>query len=311
MKFIEFKHLLKEIYCSLKIYKLKPNKLTNQIFICMNDGLFLQGGMTDRFKGIISLYAYCKQRNVTFKIYHTSPYRLTDYLLPNTYNWIVEEGAINYNLFQTRMLYNFGEYTGSRLLKLKTKRQLHYYGNRDLLDVINKSKNTNFRWGDLFHELFDESPQMKIDIAKHIDILGSQYYAVVFRFQQLLGDFQEYNFPTLDNQERDLLVKKCIVALEEIKSKHVNSKILVTSDSVTFLDAVKNKPNIYIIPGKVVHVDITKNEPYEVYLKSFLDFFLISKSSKIYSIGTSQMYQTEFPLYASRVNDIPFERILI
>jgi len=63
--------------------------------------------------------------------------------------------------------------------------------------------------------------------------------------------------------------------------------------------------------GRVVHMDCIDTESDEVYMKSFVDFLMLSKAAKIYSIGTSQMYPTEFPLYAARVNNIPFERILI
>jgi hypothetical protein len=38
---------------------------------------------------------------------------------------------------------------------------------------------------------------------------------------------------------------------------------------------------------------------------------MLSESTHVYYIGTSEMYPSEFPMYAARINDVPFERILI
>lgn len=49
----------------------------------------------------------------------------------------------------------------------------------------------------------------------------------------------------------------------------------------------------------------------EAYLKSFLDFYLLSEAQKIYRIGTSYMYPSEFPIYAAKIHEIPFASITI
>ena len=72
---------------------------------------------------------------------------------------------------------------------------------------------------------------------------------------------------------------------------------------------------VHIIPGTLVHMDEHKNgvpqDPYATYLKSFLDFYVLSEAQKIYRIGTSYMYPSEFPVYAAKVHDVPFESIVI
>ena len=64
---------------------------------------------------------------------------------------------------------------------------------------------------------------------------------------------------------------------------------------------------VHIIPGKLVHIDGQKNgvpaDSYEIYLKSFLDFYVLSEARKIYRVGTSFMYPSEFPVYAALVDD--------
>jgi len=311
-KLLELKHRLKEILITCKYYNSSPAKnKQNTRYICMIDGLFLQGGLSDRFKGMISLYAFCKQRNINFGIFFKDPFLLTDYLLPNKYDWVVNENTLKYNIYETRVFYNFVEYKGSRLLKLSTNKQLHYYGNRDLLEILNKTGNTNYLWGELFLELFKPTPAFEEQIIFHLNKLGNHFYSAVFRFQQLLGDFREYDFPVLNKIEKEILINRCTVALCDLKMKLNGVNILVTSDSVTFLEHISTIEGIYTIPGKVVHIDVSKGETYNVYLKSFLDFFVLSNSIKVFSIGTNQMYASEFPMYAAKVNNVPYERLNI
>ena len=89
--------------------------------------------------------------------------------------------------------------------------------------------------------------------------------------------------------------------------------MLVTSDSVTFLQKAAKIDGVFIIPGSLVHMDGGDNsrrqELAESYMKSFLDFFMIAGAQHVTSIGVRQMYHTLFPEYAAKVNDIPFERI--
>ena len=38
---------------------------------------------------------------------------------------------------------------------------------------------------------------------------------------------------------------------------------------------------------------------------------MISKARKVYRVGTPLMYHSEFPLYAAKINDRPFESVTI
>lgn len=94
-RLLELKHLFKEIVLTYKI-ALKSKtvcKLTtkNPAYIAMVDGTAIHGGMCDRFKGIITLYAYCKYRGLPFRIKYTHPFRLEDYLSPAVYDWTLKK----------------------------------------------------------------------------------------------------------------------------------------------------------------------------------------------------------------------------
>ena len=71
-KLLELRHLLKEIILSARI-ALSSKTLGKPgggqpVCVAMVDGRAFHGGMCDRVKGIVSLYAYCKCHNLPFRI---------------------------------------------------------------------------------------------------------------------------------------------------------------------------------------------------------------------------------------------------
>ena len=112
-----------------------------------------------------------------------------------------------------------------------------------------------------------------------------------------------------------ILIEKCLDSIRKLKATHENKALLVTSDSVSFLKKASQIEGVHIIPGTLIHMDGNKDKNsdsnYEVYLKSFLDFYVLSEAKKIYRIGTSYMYPSEFPVYAAKIHNIPFVSITI
>ena len=89
-KLLELKHRFKECVLAarimLKSESLGKPKCGKPACIAMVDGEAYHGGLCDRFKGIISLYAYCKCSGLPFRIRYTYPFRLEDYLAPAAYD---------------------------------------------------------------------------------------------------------------------------------------------------------------------------------------------------------------------------------
>ena len=304
-------HHIKERILLYKYYDFSfLSKERKQLLVSVFDDRRNSFGLADRFKGIVSLYAYSKVKNIDFRCHFVFPFDFSKFFIPNAYNWLLKENELSNSISNARVLILHGE-NGKRLINLKSKKQIHAYINRDYLPIINQKFGTDLKWGNLFNELFRPTPQLQAQINHNLNKIGQQYIGCVFRFQSLLGDFKEYNFETLsDDSCKQDLINKCIIALIELKDK-TTTPILVTSDSSTFLNAISEIDRIFTIEGKVVHLGYSYNESESVYMKSFVDFMMLTNADKIYSIGTSQMYPTEFPLYAAKVNNIPFERILI
>jgi len=282
-----------------------------QLLIYFADGKTFHGGLTDRFKGIISLYAFCKFSGIDFRIKFTSPFLLTTLLIPNQYDWDFSENEkISYNIWESKYMFLIGENFLNRLLNLKTNKQLHCLANRDIIPDLKQKLSVELDWGDYFKILFKPTLILRNRINEIQFLLDNNYISIVFRFQNLLGDFEEYGKPSLDSSSKETLIRNCLHHIELIKSRN-ECNILVTSDSEYFLHLVKDINGVFAFPEKVVHIDNSKNEKIEVHMKSFVDFFLLAEGSAIYSIGTKEMYRTEFPEYAAKLNKIKFERILI
>lgn len=205
--------------------------------------------MVDRFKGIISAFAFAKMRGLEFRIHYTYPFMLQDYLQPNKYDWVLKAGELTDSLFRRRVFYGIGEYSARRLLAVNGSKEIHYYSNRDLLNNLGIKEG----WGTLFHELFCLSPVLERDLNLLLAKIGQPYIAVVFRFQALLGDFKEYNFPTLKTQkERNGLIDTCINSLLSLTKSYGSSiKVLVTSDSMTFLERISSISVFLLYQGNV------------------------------------------------------------
>lgn len=55
------------------------------------DGKTPHGGLSDRLRGLFSVYYYCKLKGCHFKVAWNYPFRLQDYLKPANENWIAED----------------------------------------------------------------------------------------------------------------------------------------------------------------------------------------------------------------------------
>lgn len=287
-----------------------PKKSEKSLLIFMVDGKMFHGGLADRLRAIVSIYEFSKKNNLNFKILHKYPFDLNDYLIPNNVNWRINEEDIHYNAKYSLPLY-FESY-GYLFEKRFHKKSLKYFLDGSYTQYhIYSNINTAENFSSSFDELFKVNNDLKIDIELHLKNINSNFVAIVLRFQQLLGDFKEGDYEVLDSQQQELLIGKCLKKIYEIKKKLIgDKKVLVASDSSKFLDKVKNIDFVYTVPGQVVHMDYTVNAGYEIYKKSFLDFFLIGNSCAIFLLKTDQMYKSGFAKQAAKLNNVPYNEII-
>lgn len=301
-------HPIKERIMELKYLDFKPSGGRRGIGIMRVDGRVYHGGLNDRFKGAISFWNYCQKNGLDFRIHYIYPFNLTDYVIPNEHDWRIDQKEIPSSIHDTRIILGRGE-SGKRLDRLKTTKNIWYYGNIDISKTLRQPP-YDTPWSESFHKLFRPSPLLENHLEKCRAEIGGDYIAVVYRFQNLLGDYNEYSYRTIQNEDKATqLINRSLEELEKIHQENPGMRVLVTSDSSRFLGMANRKDYVYIIPGKLEHMDCIATDTDHRQLKSFLDYFMISEARKVYSVVIGDMYKSDFPEYAAKINDVPFIRI--
>ena len=289
------------------------------LVVYMCDGRLRCGGLGDRLHGILSLYAFCSNKGYPFKVNFCEPFRLKEYLAPNEIDWDIDPEELCYDLHGTKpfmMSCSFKTNGGTqqqeanymyrylnKVVKAKSKKEYHVYTNMHYACRPDMYSN-------LFHRLFKPTQSLLDAINSNKEKIGSKYVSVTLRFQNLLGDFAEGQYPTLPKELQNLLVNKVKNKIIEIhKEKHPGKKILVTSDSRKFLDSLSDLSFIYVIPGKLVHMSYTPVHDFETHLKSFVDLMMLADAEKLYLLVTGDMFHSGFAESASLINNKPYEVI--
>lgn len=282
--------------------------------VCIYDGKIKNGGLADRLRGVVSVYEVCKEQKLDFKLLFNSPFTLTNFLVPNKVNWVIQSDELNYNPNITKICY-IDTQAGSDYEAKKQKQWFKKEFKKRHKEFHVRTNATFSYMGDFsthFNELFKPSSQLKASIEKQKEILGTDYISTSFRFMNLLGDFNETVelHDRLTKEEQKALIAKNIKQLQNLHNRYPERKILVNSDSTTFLQEAGKLNYVYIIPGNITHIDNKSiSSEYQTYEKTFLDFFMIANADKIYLMRTGQMYNSGYPFAASKIYNRPFEKI--
>ena len=269
--------------------------------IMMIDGRMQHGGLADRIRGCLGIYALCKRRQIPFRINWCYPFDLRLFLEPARYDWRIDPRQIIYETpyAQPLAIYTFGiparpsgmpsglgpaaaiRHAHPPTTSIRTRDSTTHCGARPTKSSSNPRR--------CCKQAIDENRRQ----------LNGPYVSFTLRFQQLLGDFKEGHFPVLEEPERERLIEKCLDKLAELIGRVPQShRILVTSDSITFLNRVRQLPRTYVIPGEVAHMNYPGES--QVFLKSFLDFYLIMGAEEVHLLQTGQMYRSGFPQFRRR-----------
>jgi hypothetical protein len=274
----------------------------------MADGKLDTGGLCDRLRAIVSLYKLCKEKKLNFKINFIHPFTLSDYLIPNEYDWIINPVDISYKLNFARPIYfhhslsELSKYIALNNIK-KSFQQIHFYTNARFADD---------QYSVLINELFKPTGVLQKKIDYHKKQIGTHYIAAGFRFVTLLNDYFHKNHDsilynkTLPNTEKELLLLQCVEQLNKLYLES-NLKIFVLSDSITFLNRIKDIPFIYYIPGDVKDISQVDTLDNDIITKIFLDYYMAGQSQKVYTLVNGDMYRSGFHYYAALHNNVPYE----
>ena len=270
------------------------------------------GGLSDRFRGITSVYQECKRQGLDFKIHFETP-NLIDYLEPNEYDWFFKDEDVCYDTKRVYPCTILTYYSLDDKKEPEVQRSiLRWYlkKNYEQIHVYTNMRSGDDEYSLLFHELFKPCKELQEQIDYHVKALGGekQYNAMVFRFRQLLGDFKEGG-EILSEAEREPYINRCVAIVEKMHQQTPQGKMLVTSDSTTFLQRVSTLPYVYTIPGEVAHVGFTYDASKKTYMKSFVDYYVLSYAIRVTLVRDKKMYHSGFALRAAMLNNADYQEM--
>ncbi|MDE6237930.1 MAG: hypothetical protein K2M45_08695 [Muribaculaceae bacterium] len=299
-----FKRLDRELYSDLS--SVRAEDYPEGVIVIL-DGSFTHGGLTDRLRGILSVYEECKRRHLPFFISWTRPFPLERYLLPanpERLDWRIGSKNVARDRRSAKMVVADDLTDVENRFRLRgaflfPKRQLHIYTNADT---------SRGRYQQLFNELFLPSPILRESIDRHLSRMTPGYHAFAFRFMTLLNDFTDCQLPQLSAQEQEELMVKVErelnILIEDVPQ---DKSIFITGDSLRFLNRVRDlDPRIYIVEGDIRHIDRDQEIPEDVELKTFTDQFLLMNAARVTLLRTGMMYNSGFSRFAAEVGGAEF-----
>lgn len=257
-------------------------------------------GLADRFKAIIGTYYIAKQNNFDFKIIFTYPFTLSDYLGYASQNWIASFDDLSYSFQNSRIIaYNGG---GKVPILNKSIKQYHVYCyiGYDILET-NQIGDYKAIWGKLYRELFQPTPLLEKALLNYAYLKENQFIAIHLRFVNALEHFEGNQFNFLTPEQKEHLITRCISAIQDIINRNPEKQIVVFSDSNIFLTRIKKELPIHVLEGKIGHISFSGNE--DIIVKTFIDFYMISKASHVIRILAPEMYGTVFSYYAALIGN--------
>ena len=272
------------------------------------NGDVLSVGLADRLRAICSVYYWCKKNQITFKVHFTHPFKLSDYLLPNQYDWETGSDELDCRRAFPKAMLSYSI--------IKSEPSLHrasldafLTGGHETIHLYSNTRCHDDFFHACFHELFRPSKRLEEELDGFLKQVGQPYISVSFRFAQLLGDLKDTFGRALPAEERFVLIDRCKRCIKKVVEGNAVKVALVTSDSQTFLNQLSDLPCVYIVPGSVGHIRNRVTE--EQVRKTFWDLFMISHARKAYIIRTAQMYRSDFSRRGALIGHIPFEEIIL
>ena len=274
------------------------------------DGRISKAGLADFLRGMVSAYAFAKARKMPFYIDFDYPFTLSSYLQPNMVNWIMKPDLRRNNWLYATPIWIMN-HTKAKLFHyhLPKNRQYHIYTNVNFIEEINNHYSCNYNYANLYEELFVPADFLRTAVSDLSSNLGSEYVSISFRFTTLLGDCEDCVNTPLPENEREIYISKCKTILNQLHDRFPQYRILVTSDSQTFINSITGIPWVFFVPGGIGHLGYQHSNA--VLYKLFIDYLLIAGAKSVFLGRFGKMYKSKFASSAALSTGVPFEEIVV
>lgn len=293
-----------------KFFPLRSNSTEKRIICYYRANGPFAPGLADRLKCMVSGYIVAKECGRSYYIYHDEGFMLEDYLVPANVNWSIPHTQISLGLFSCKRLYFVKE-----LIKLDDSvMEYHFLSGGDIERNLTGEFKCKYEFSRMFHDLFrpTELLQKTIDsIMESNRLKENEYIAVHARFLDFFENVEQKRVTATTRhaspEEQQKMIESVNRTIQHIINTHEGKKVLLFSDSPTFL-ASPHPEGVCIIPGEVGHIYACSGNQ-AVTLKAFSDLFVISQASHIYNVVGPGTYPSGYSFLAARIGGRPFKRI--
>ena len=264
-------------------------------------------GLADRIRTIISGYVIACKNDMEFYLHHSAGFAWETYLEPNQVNWLIKQEDISRGLNRVNILWFPDKWPHID----NQKKEYHGYRLYPLWDYLEKEEKHNYSFYDIFWKLFKPSAHLSNIVESTLSqcqLKEKEYIAFHLRFLNFF-ELVERNSKKVTStpEQRKLMVERVHKTIEEVYKKSGCKKVLLFSDSNSFLN-MEHPSYICTIPGNVAHIG-KKAHDNSITDKVFIDLFVMSKAKIIYSIVGENIYGGRFSQAASKIGNVPFKRV--
>lgn len=306
MKISNIKQTVKNLYVRIKFYRWGEKRQEgNQLFFFVQEG-YPQShpGLVDRFKAIIGLYYIAKCNDFDFQLVYDTPFSLDKYLQPAVYDWN-KKYPVSRNPKDVKLIEYGGFKTIPRLSNEIPQYHCYYYEGLNVLKMAQIDDWTGL-WGELYRELFKPSAYLQELIDKYVP--NKEYIAVHIRFVNALEQFEKGYESHLSKEQQQKLIDTALAKIQEIRNKE-QKEVYVFSDSARFLTEAK-KNGCQMLPiENIGHISFQSDS--SVHDKTFVDFYAMAMSDKVYSIQGEYTYSSVFSQFAAIIGETEYEIVKI
>jgi hypothetical protein len=298
---IKSRFIIKKLYN--KYYHNGKEKCEEGIFIIFDKDLKYTG-LADRLYICLGLYWVSKKKNLPFYIIHQNIFNIKEYLNPSSsVNWDRGPDKISFSKRNSKIIHC----CGTKGPSLNGKKQYHIYTYTALGFLHDYLENINY--SELWNELFQPSDMLKSALIK-IPSYNKDHISVHLRFINALDSFEEGydNSKPSSECEKNKLINKCLKSVYKIADENPLFITVVFSDSKEFINRLS--PQIVeVIPGEITHISFKTGNADAGILKSFIDFFIIMKSKRVFQIAIHKFHASGFSRLPAAIGGAEFKRI--
>ena len=217
-------------------------------------------------------------------------------------NWLSGENEISRNSKNVKLM-TYDAARGVPALDSEKQHHCYFYTGRNLLRAMGIER-WEARWRQMYHELFKPSDYLQ-ELLRSVR-LPQNYVCVHIRFVNALGHFENGYDNYLPEAKQEQLVQACLSAIESVK-KREEAELYVFSDSRRFLNIAEEKSLNVLDAAHIGHITFEKSK--SVHDKTFIDFYAMAGSRKVYSVQGMGLYNSVFSQYAAIVGGAEYEAV--